>query len=69
MTKKQKAFYDYLQKLKTKEREGTRFVETALKEFFRYWELYEKQGMKDSMTVAMESTEAFIGYPIRVHLN
>lgn len=34
MTKKQKAFFDYLQKLKTKERENTKFVETALKEFF-----------------------------------
>ena len=45
MTKKQKAFYDYLQKLKTEEREGTRFVETAQKEFFRYWEKYEKDGV------------------------
>jgi hypothetical protein len=36
MTKKQKAFYDYLQKLKAEEREGTRFVETALKVFFKY---------------------------------
>jgi hypothetical protein len=69
VTKKQKAFYDYLQKLKTEEREGSRFVETALKEFFKYWELYEKQGMKDSMTVAMEATEAFVGHPVKVHLN
>ena len=69
MTKRQKEFYDYLQKLKAEERKDTKFVETALKEFFRYWELYEKQGMKDSMTVAMESTEAFVGLPIVVHLN
>lgn len=69
MTKKQKAFFDYLQKLKTEEREDTRFVETALKTFFRYWELYEKQGIKDSMTLAMESTESFVGLPIVVHLN
>jgi len=69
MTKKQKAFFNYLQKLKSEERKDTRFVETALKEFFRYWELYEKQGMKDSMTVAMESTEAFVGLPVRAHLN
>lgn len=69
MTKKQKAFYDYLQKLKTEEREGTRFVETALKAFFRYWEKYEKDGVKDSMTLAMEATEAFVGLPIVAHLN
>lgn len=69
MTKKQKAFYDYLQELKTEEREDTRFVETALKAFFRYWEKYEKDGVKDSMTVAMESTEAFVGLPVKVHLN
>lgn len=69
MTKRQKEFYDYLQKLKAEERENTGFVETALKEFFRYWELYEKRGVKDSMTVAMESTEAFVGLPIEVHLN
>lgn len=69
MTKRQKEFYDYLQKLKAEERNDTRFVETALIEFFKYWELYEKQGMKDSMTIAMESTEAFVGLPIVVHLN
>ena len=69
MTKKQKAFYDYLQKLKTEEREGSRFVETAQKEFFRYWEKYEKDGVKDSLTVAMEATEAFVGHPVKVHLN
>ena len=69
MTKKQKAFFDYLQKLKTEERENTRFVETALREFFKYWELYEKQGVKDSMTIAMESTEAFVGLPVVAHLN
>ena len=69
MTKRQKEFYDYLQKLKAEERKDTRFVETALREFFKYWELYEKQGMKDSMTIAMESTEAFVGLPVKVHLN
>ena len=69
MTKKQKAFYDYLQKLKAEEREDTRFVETALREFFKHWELYEKQGVKDSMTIAMEATEAFVGLPVVAHLN
>ena len=69
MTKKQKAFYDYLQKLKTEEREGTKFVETALREFFKYWEKYEKEGVKDSMTIAMESTIAFVGLPIKVYFN
>jgi hypothetical protein len=69
MTKKQKEFFDYLQKLKAEEREGTRFVEIALIKFFRYWEKYEKDGIKDSMTIAMESTEAFVGLPITVHLN
>ena len=69
MTKKQKAFFDYLQKLKAEEREDTRFVETALKEFFKYWEMYEKQGVKDSMITAMEATEAFVGMPVSVHLN
>lgn len=69
MTKKQKAFFDYLQKLKAEEREGTRFVETALRAFFRYWEKYEKDGVKDSMTLAMEATEAFIGLTVKVHLN
>lgn len=69
MTKKQKAFFDYLQKLKAEEREGTRFVETALREFFKYWEKYEKEGVKDSVTIAMEATEAFVGLPVKVHLN
>ena len=69
MTKKQKAFFDYLQTLKSEEREDTKFVEIALKSFFKYWELYEKQGVKDSMNVAMEATEAFVGLPIEVHLN
>lgn len=51
MTKKQKAFYDYLQKLKAYG--NPKFVETAQKEFFKYWEKYEKEGVKDSMTIAM----------------
>lgn len=66
MTKKQKAFYDYLQKLKA---EDIRFVKTALLEFLKYWENYEKQGCKDSMTIAMGATEAFVGLPIKAHLN
>ena len=69
MTKKQKAFFDYLQKLKAEERQGTKFVETALREFFKYWEKYEKDGVKDSMTTAMEATESFVGLPIVAHLN
>lgn len=69
MTKKQKAFYDYLQKLKTEERDGSRFVETAQRAFFEYWEKFERDGVKDSLTVAMEATEAFIGHPVGVHLN
>ena len=67
MTKKQKAFFDYLQKLK--EYGVPRFIETARKEFFRYWEKYEKDGIKDSMSVAMEATEAFVGLPVVIHLN
>lgn len=69
MTKKQKAFFDYLQKLKAEEREGTKFIETALRAFFMFWEMYEKQGCKNSMTLAMESTEAFVGLPVVAHLN
>jgi hypothetical protein len=52
MTKRQKEFYDYLQKLKAYD--NPKFVETALREFFKYWEMYEKRGCKDSMTLAME---------------
>lgn len=66
MTKYQQTFFGYLQKLKSYN--DPKFVETALKEFFRYWEMYEKQGVKDSMRVAMESTEAFVGLPINVHI-
>lgn len=65
MTKKQKVFYNYLQKLKTEEKEGSRLVETALKEFFKYWEKYKKDGVKDSLTVTMEATEAFVGVPVK----
>ncbi len=68
MTKKQRAFYDCLQKLKAEET-GTRLVEAALMRFFKNWEMYEKDGIKDSMTVAMEATEAFTGYSVKVHLN
>lgn len=67
MTKKQKAFFDYLQKLKSYDNQ--RFIDTALKSFFRYWEKYEKDGVKDSMTLAMEATESFVGLPVEAHLN
>ena len=67
MTKKQKAFYDYLHKLESYGNQ--KFIETALKEFYKYWKKYEKDGIKDSMTIAMESTEAFVGLPVSVHLN
>lgn len=67
MTKKQKVFFDYLQKLKAYG--NPKFVETAQKEFFRYWEKYEKDGVKDSITIAMEATEAFVGLPVVAHLN
>jgi hypothetical protein len=67
MTKKQKLFFNYLQKLESYN--NPKFVETALKEFYKYWKKYEKDGVKDSMTLAMESTEAFVGLPISVHLN
>ena len=40
MTKKQKDFYEYLQKLKSYD--NLKFVETALKAFSKYWEIYEK---------------------------
>ena len=69
MTKKQRAFFDYLQKLKAEDGEGTKFVETALSAFFRYWEEYERSGVKDSMTTAMEATESFVGLPVVAHLN
>lgn len=67
MTKRQKGFYDYLQKLKSYN--NPKFVETACKKFFEYWEMYENQGCKDSMTLAMESVEAFVGFPVKAHLN
>lgn len=66
MTKKQKAFYDYLQAL---EKENPKHVITALNYFYKCWKKYEKDGVKDSMTIAMESTEAFVGLPVSVHLN
>jgi len=67
MTKKQRAFYDYIKELKSYD--NPKFVETAFNEFFKYWELYEKQGVKDSMTAAMEATESFVGLPVVAHLN
>lgn len=66
MTKKQKSFYDYLQKLKSIDQ---KFAERALKEFLKFWEKYEHDGVADSMTEAMVSTEAFIGMPVTAHLN
>ena len=67
MTKRQKAFFDYLKKLESYN--NLKFVEIALKEFYKHWKRYEKDGVKDSMTVAMEATEAFVGLPVKVHLN
>lgn len=67
MTKYQQTFFDYLQKLKSYN--NPKFVETALKAFLRYWEKYEKDGVKDSMILAMESTESFVGLPVEAHLN
>ena len=34
--KEAKSLFNFLQKLKSEERKDTKFVETALKEFFRY---------------------------------
>ena len=67
MTKKQKAFFDYLQKLEGYN--NPKFITVALNKFYEYWKKYEKDGIKDSMTVAMESTEAFVGLPVTAHLN
>ena len=67
MTKKQKAFFDYLQKLEGYD--NPKFITVALNEFYEYWKKYEKGGVKDSMTIAMESTEAFVGLPVTAHLN
>lgn len=66
MTKTQQEFIDYL---KTLEAENTRFLDTALKEFYKYWKKYEKDGIKDSMTMAMKTTVAFVGLPVQVHIN
>ena len=66
MTKTQQEFIDYL---KTLEAENTRFLDTALKEYYKYWKKYEKDGIKDSMTMAMKTTVAFVGLPVQVHFN
>ena len=66
MTKTQQEFIDYLRIL---EAENTRFLDTALKEFYKYWKKYEKDGIKDSMPMAMKATMAFVGLPVQVHIN
>ena len=66
MTKTQQEFIDYLRIL---EAENTRFLDTALKGFYKYWKKYEKDGIKDSMTIAMKATMAFVGLPVQVHIN
>ena len=65
MTKTQQEFIDYLKIL---EAENTRFLDTALKGFY-YWKKYEKDGIKDCMTMAMKATMAFVGLPVQVHIN
>lgn len=67
MTKYQNDFFDYLQKLE--EYDNPKFVETALNYFYKEWKKWEKEGVKDSLKTAMESTIAFVGLPITVHLN
>ena len=66
MTKTQQEFIDYLRIL---EAENTRFLDTALKGFYKYWKKYEKDGIKDCMTMAMKATMAFVGLPVHVHIN
>ena len=66
MTKTQQEFIDYLKRL---EAENTRFLDTALKEYYKYWKKYEKDGIKDCMTIAMKATMAFVGLPVKVHIN
>lgn len=66
MTKYQQEFFDYLQTL---EKENPKHVSTALDYFYKCWKKWEKDGAKDSMRTAMESTIAFVGLPITVHLN
>ena len=66
MTKTQQEFIDYLKIL---EAENTKFLDTALKVFYKYWKKYEKDGIKDCMTMAMKATMAFVGLPVQVHIN
>ena len=66
MTKYQQEFFDYLQTL---EKENPKHVLTALNYFYKEWKKWEKDGVKDSMRTAIESTIAFVGLPITVHLN
>ena len=65
MTKTQQEFIDYLKIL---EAENTRFLDTALKGFYKYWKKYEKDGIKDCMTMAMKKTMAFVGLPVQVQI-
>ena len=66
MTKYQQEFFDYLQTL---EKGNPKHVSIALDYFYKHWKKYEKDGVKDSLRTAMESTIAFVGLPITVHLN
>ena len=66
MTKTQQEFIDYLKIL---EAENARFLDTALKVFYKKWKKYEKDGIKDCMTMAMKTTMAFVGLPVKVHIN
>ena len=66
MTKTQQEFIDYLRILEAK---NTRFLDTALKEYYKYWKKYEKDGIKNCMTIAMKATMAFVGLPVQVHIN
>ena len=72
MTKYQKEFYDYLcelEKLDEQNKPDRSYKETALKEFFKYWKMYEVRGINTSLQLAMSATIAFVGYPCKAHTN
>lgn len=70
MTKYQSDFYNYLLELEKFENEyGKEYLNVAFEELFKYWKQYEKQGIKDSLQLAMKSTESFVGLPVKIHLN
>lgn len=69
---RQKTFYEYLSKLEeldNKNKPDRSYVETALKEFYKYWKQFEKDGVKNSVDTAMRAAESFTGYPQIVHTN